>query len=224
MPFWCGIRDAELYWKIMVVVVFGPLEKGEKGRHKGRQRPGKADFQEAQPGNSHTFPRICPKPKTREKHVRSRPLTSPFVPPLFGSPTPDQETLLTHKKSSRPDPGSVDFGRESPKFRFEFCCGFLVDFFLLFFQRTIGGKIHQKNPHKIHSGLCSEKFPFGFLQKPFLEKSRIMILLQFAFLMRNCSKSRCTPRGSCNNTQLLVPVRKSTFPAIDSCNAHLIGG
>ena len=63
---------------------------------------------------------------------------------------------------------SVDFGREAPKFRFEFCRGFFGGFSYIF-QGKRPEKIHQKIPRKIHPGLCSEKIPLGFLQKPFLE-------------------------------------------------------
>ena len=64
---------------------------------------------------------------------------------------------------SRPDPCSVDFGPDAPKFRFENCCGFLGGFFLLiFFQVKRPEKVHQKIPRRIHPGLCSDKFPSDF--------------------------------------------------------------
>ena len=64
---------------------------------------------------------------------------------------------------SRPDPCSVDFGRETPKFRFELCRGLFGGFFTpIFFQGKRPEKIHQKIPRKIHPGLCSEKFPSDF--------------------------------------------------------------
>ena len=65
---------------------------------------------------------------------------------------------------SRPDPCSVDFGRETPKFRF--LPWILGRFFPPVSPNEQGpDKIHCK----IHPGLCSEKFPSDFLQKPFLE-------------------------------------------------------
>ena len=69
---------------------------------------------------------------------------------------------------SRPDPCSVDFRRKTPKFRFEFCCGFLVDFFLIFFPR----KMARTNPPKNSPGLCSGKFPSDFCRGLFLTSAR----------------------------------------------------
>ena len=57
----------------------------------------------------------------------------------------------------------MDFGRETPKFRFEFCRGFLGGSFpSCFSQGKRPEKFHQKIPRKIHPGLCSEKFPSDF--------------------------------------------------------------
>ena len=47
---------------------------------------------------------------------------------------------------SRPDPCSVDFGRETPKFRFEFCRGFFGGFFAPMFSKEKGPKKSTKNP------------------------------------------------------------------------------
>ena len=47
---------------------------------------------------------------------------------------------------SRPDPCSVDFGREAPKFRFEFCRGFFGGFFPPIFPRKKAQKNPPKNP------------------------------------------------------------------------------
>ena len=48
-----------------------------------------------------------------------------------------------------------------------------VDFFLLFLPRKKGPKKSTKKiPREIHPGLCSEKIPLGFLQKPFLDSFR----------------------------------------------------
>ena len=69
----------------------------------------------------------------------------------------------------RPDPCSVDFGRETPKFWFEFCCGFLDGFFLLFFPRQrqknnrkspakFTWESVQKNTHRISAEAFSREF------------------------------------------------------------------
>ena len=70
---------------------------------------------------------------------------------------------------SRSDPCSVDFGRETPKFRFEFCRGFFGGFFLLFFPRKNARKNPPKNPPQNSPGTLFGKIPLGFLQKPFLD-------------------------------------------------------
>ena len=72
---------------------------------------------------------------------------------------------------SRPDSCSVDFGRETPKFRFEFCGGFFGGFFPPIFSKEKGQKKStKKSPRKIHPGLCSEKFPSDFCRSLFLKK------------------------------------------------------
>ena len=74
-------------------------------------------------------------------------------------------------KDSRPDPCSVDFGREALKFWCEFCRGFLGGFFPpVFFQGKTPEKIHQIL-RKIHPGLGSEKFPSDFCRSLFLTKT-----------------------------------------------------
>ena len=70
---------------------------------------------------------------------------------------------------SRPDPFSVDFGRETPKFRFEFCRGFLGGFFPPVFSKEKGPKNPPKNPPQNSQGTLFGKIPRGFLQKPFLD-------------------------------------------------------
>ena len=72
-------------------------------------------------------------------------------------------------KSSRRGPCSVNFGREAPKFRFEFPVDFLVDFSLLLFPTKKARKNPQKNPPQNSPGTLFGKTPLGFLQKPFLE-------------------------------------------------------
>ena len=71
----------------------------------------------------------------------------------------------------------LDFGRKTPKFSFEFCCGCFGGFYFLLFcskekGQKIHQKIHQKIPRKIHLAICPKKIPLGFLQKPFLENLR----------------------------------------------------
>ena len=73
------------------------------------------------------------------------------------------------KRFSRPDPCSVDFGRETPKFRFEFCRGFFGGFFPPIFSKKKGPKKSTKNPPQNSPGTLFGKIPLGFLQKPFLE-------------------------------------------------------
>ena len=74
---------------------------------------------------------------------------------------------VTGRELSRPDPCSADFGRETPKFRFEFCRGFVGGFFLLF-SKEKGHKT--KNPPKIPPAKFFGKIPLEFLQKPFLDE------------------------------------------------------
>ena len=71
---------------------------------------------------------------------------------------------------SRPDPCSVDFGRETPKFLFKNCRGFFGGFFPpVLCPRKKARKNPQKKIHsKIHPGLCSEKFPSDFCRSLFL--------------------------------------------------------
>ena len=74
-------------------------------------------------------------------------------------------------KKSRPDPCSVDFDRETPKLRFEFCRGCFGRFFPpIFSKEKAPKKIHQKIPRKIYPGLCSEKFPSDFCRGLFFKK------------------------------------------------------
>ena len=74
---------------------------------------------------------------------------------------------------SRADPCSVDFGRETPKFRFEFCCGFLGGFFPsdFFTKERPPKKIHRKIHCKIHPEICANKFPSDFCRSLFLTMS-----------------------------------------------------
>ena len=86
----------------------------------------------------------------------------------------------------------MDFGRETPKFRFEFCRGFSRGFFPpIFFQGKRPEKIHQKIPRKIHPGLCSEKFPSQNGVSNFLRS-----IGHFFFVHSNCwgpvtSENKC---------------------------------
>ena len=100
---------------------------------------------------------------------------------------------------SRPDPCSVDFGRETPKFRFEFCRGFLGIFSSCFFQGKRPEKIHQKIPRKNHQGLCSEKFPSDFCRslllsvlKPTNEWGCDSSCARCLKRWSNCAMSRCS--------------------------------
>ena len=60
-------------------------------------------------------------------------------------------------KLSRPDSCSVDFGRETPKFRFEFCCGFFGGFFPPIFSKEKAQKNPPKNP--------PQNFTWDFVRK-----------------------------------------------------------
>ena len=73
------------------------------------------------------------------------------------------------RQMSRPDPCSVDFGREAPKFRFEFCRGFFDGFFPPVFSKEKGPKKSTKKS----PGTLSRKIPLGFLQKPSLDKCNL---------------------------------------------------
>ena len=70
---------------------------------------------------------------------------------------------------SRPDPCSVDFGREAPKFWFEFCRGFLGGFFPPVFSKEKGPTKSTKNPPKNSPRTLIGKIPLGFFQKPRLD-------------------------------------------------------
>ena len=73
---------------------------------------------------------------------------------------------------SRPDPCSVDFGCEAPKFWFGFCYGFFVWIFssCFFSKEKRPEKIKStKNPPQSSPGTLFRKIPLGFLQKPSLE-------------------------------------------------------
>ena len=65
---------------------------------------------------------------------------------------------------SRLDPCSVDFGREAPKVRFEYCC----EFWGGCFEGKVSRRIHQKLPPQNSPGNLFGKIPLGFL-KPFLD-------------------------------------------------------
>ena len=80
---------------------------------------------------------------------------------------------VSRDNCSRPDPCSVDFGPETPKFCFENCRGFWVDFFLLFFPRKKARKNPPKNPRQNSPGNSVGKIPLGFLQNPFLDNCAI---------------------------------------------------
>ena len=96
--------------------------------------------------------------------------------------------MYTKVCSSRLDPCSVDFGRETPKFWFEFCRGFWGGFFLqLFSKEKIGGKKPPKIPPQNSPRNLFRKIPLGFLQKPFLECSvnYSHVLFSHALLLPN---------------------------------------
>ena len=65
----------------------------------------------------------------------------------------------------------MDFALETPKFRFEFCRGFFGGFFPPFFQGKRPEKSTKKSPANSPRTLFG-KIPLGFLQKPFLEKTK----------------------------------------------------
>ena len=91
--------------------------------------------------------------------------------------------VMKSAKLSRPDSCSVDVGREAPKFWFEFCCGFWVDFF----SKEKG---RQKIPRKIHPGICSEKFPSDFC--------RSLVLTNCPDKLTSHRRSRASRRGGCH--------------------------
>ena len=72
----------------------------------------------------------------------------------------------TEPKHSRANPCSVDFGHETPKFWFEFCCGFGGGFSSCFIQ----GK---RPKQKIHPKICSEKYSSDFYRS--LDKRRFSL-------------------------------------------------
>ena len=80
---------------------------------------------------------------------------------------------------SRPDPCSVDFGRETPKLCFEFAVDF-VDFFLVFLQgKRPNPKSTKKNmPRKIieFAGKFVRKIPLGFLLNQFLDDFWVFVV------------------------------------------------
>ena len=84
---------------------------------------------------------------------------------------------------SRPDSCSVDFGRETPKFRFEFCCGFLGGFFPPNFPRKRAPKNPPKNPPQNSPGNLFRKIPLGLLQKPSLENC--LVNMSIGMVMSN---------------------------------------
>ena len=73
--------------------------------------------------------------------------------------------VLRRGMLSRPEPCSVDFGRETPKFWFEFCCGFLC----VFLQEKDTKNSEKKIPHKIHPEIDSHKCPSDFCRSLSLE-------------------------------------------------------
>ena len=69
-------------------------------------------------------------------------------------------TASFQHKFSRADPCSVDFGCETPKFRFEFCRGFFGGFFLLFFSKEKGPKKStKKSPAKFTRDFVRKNSP-----------------------------------------------------------------
>ena len=122
--------------------------------------------------------------------------------------------LYEFHKMSRLDPCSVDFGRETPKFRFEFCRGFFGGFFpRILSKEKSPEKIHQKIPRKIHPGLCSEKFPSDFCRSLFLTKCGVVGCFGGIFVI-DPTKSGHTGRGS--------GLPEWCFEVLSSCTAYVL--
>ena len=69
---------------------------------------------------------------------------------------------------ARADPCSVDFGRETPKLGFEFCCGFFGGFFPpVSFSKENGPKKPPQNSPQNSPEICSERFPSDFYRSLF---------------------------------------------------------
>ena len=78
-----------------------------------------------------------------------------FFSPIF--------CLSKQQKWSMPDPCSVDFGREAPKLRFEFCRGFLGG--LEFCRGFLPPILSKEKARKIHSKKSPAKFTRDFVRK-----------------------------------------------------------
>ena len=74
--------------------------------------------------------------------------------------------------NSRPDPCSVDFGRETPKFRFDLASWVFGGCCPPIFSKEKG----PKNPPRNSPGTLFRKIPLGFLQKPSLDSFRSLYL------------------------------------------------
>ena len=88
-----------------------------------------------------------------EKQAFLSPLRSVFLRPY--------RIFSQYRNSSRPDPCSVDFGRETPKFRFEFCHGFFGGFFSAVFSKEKGPKKStKKSPAKFTQDFVQKSSPW----------------------------------------------------------------
>ena len=77
----------------------------------------------------------------------------------------------------------MDFGRETPKFRFEFCRGFFGGFFPhIFFKEKGPKKSTKKSPTKFTQDFVWKKAP-RISAEAFLEKSQHLRSLPFGCLM-----------------------------------------
>ena len=106
--------------------------------------------------------------------------------------------------SSRLDPCSVDFGRETPKFRFEFCRGFFGGFFLLFFQGKRPEKIRKKKKkkRKIHRDFVRKNSPSDFCRSLSLtlHAKGVVLWERARFCLLHSSQKRLHTRNvSCRN-------------------------
>ena len=95
--------------------------------------------------------------------------------PLGERMTPENliENNYQRGNFSRLDPCSVEFGPETPKFRFENCRGFLGGFFLRFGARKKARKKSTKKSTAKFTREFGQKIPLGYLQKPSLDNSKI---------------------------------------------------
>ena len=117
-----------------------------------------------------TYQPIIPNGKTQKEQTR------PIELNHRSSPRVSAYSSGRHwlPKLSRPDPCSVDFRREAPKFFFFFCCGFWGGFYRPFFpkENPPKKKSTRKSPAKFTQSFGSEEFPSDVCRSFCLTNSR----------------------------------------------------